>query len=227
MNNVLRLLSSLAVFGSVALLAQAQPAPKVFVIDMQKLYESHYKTEENTAKLRVDEQKAQVELERLSKEGQALVDKYKELAESFESTRNSPVASNDAKAKAEKEAQEKMEEIQKKQQDVQVFRRNVEQQLQQRMRSFQEFILEEISKVAVEIGKRKGATMLIDKSGRTAFGISNFVYLDPAYDITEEVQKEVNKDRPAPAAGAAKAAASGAAPATGDAPSVTFPGAKK
>lgn len=223
MNNVLRLLSSLAVFGSLTLMAQAQPAPKVLVIDMQKIFEGHYKTEENTTKLRADEQKAQAELERLSKEGQAIVDKYKELAETAESTRNSPVASNDAKAKADKEAQDKMEEIQKKQQEVQGFRANVERHLQQRLRLFQEQIIEEISKAAVDIAKKKGATMLIDKSGRTNFGISNFIYLDPAYEITDEVLKEVNKDRPA---AAAKPAAASPAPAS-DSPSVTFPGAKK
>lgn len=223
MNNVLRLLSSLAVFGSMTLMAQAQPAPKVLVIDMQKIFEGHYKTEENTTKLRADEQKAQAELERLSKEGQAIVDKYKELAETAESTRNSPVASNDAKAKADKEAQDKMEEIQKKQQEVQGFRANVERHLQQRLRLFQEQIIEEISKAAVDIAKKKGATMLIDKSGRTNFGISNFIYLDPAYEITDEVLKEVNKDRPA---AAAKPAAASPAPAS-DSPSVTFPGAKK
>ena len=223
MNNVLRLLSSLAVFGSLTLMAQAQPAPKVLVIDMQKIFEGHYKTEENTTKLRADEQKAQAELERLSKEGQAIVDKYKELAETAESTRNSPVASNDAKAKADKEAQDKMEEIQKKQQEVQGFRANVERHLQQRLRLFQEQIIEEISKAAVDIAKKKGATMLIDKSGRTNFGISNFIYLDPAYEITDEVLKEVNKARPA---AAAKPAAASPAPAS-DSPSVTFPGAKK
>ncbi len=228
MNNVLRLVTSLAVFGSITLLAQAQPAPKILVIDMQKIFEGHYKTEDNTAKLRADEQKAQVELERLSKEGQVIVDKYKELVETAESTRNSPVASNDAKAKAEKEAQDKMQEIQKKQQEVQQFRANVERHLQQRLHLFQEQILEEISKIATDIAKKKGATILIDKSGRTNFGISNFIYLDPAYDITDEVLKEVNKDRPAVTPKPAEAAAAAAPAATSsDAPSVSFPGAKK
>jgi len=228
MNNVLRLVFSLAVLGSSTLLMQAQPAPKILVVDMQKVFESHYKTEDNTAKLRADEQKAQVELERLSKEGQAIVDTYKELVEAVESTRSSPVASNDAKAKAEKAAQDKMQEIQKKQQEVQQFRANVERHLQQRLQLFQEQILEEISKIATEIARKKGATILVDKSGRTNFGISNFIYLDPAYDITDEVLKEVNKDRPAVTPKPAEAPAAAApAPAASETPSVSFPGAKK
>jgi outer membrane protein len=191
--------------GVASLAVQAQPAPKILVIDMAKLYESHFKTEDHITKLRADEQKAQVELERLNKEGNGLVEQYKELVEK---ATNNPLASADAKAKAEQDAQAKLEEIENKKQEIQGFRANVERQLQQRMAAFREQILEEISKTATEIAKRKGATILVDKAGPTGIGISSFVYLDPSYDITDEVLAEVNKDRPAaPAAAVAPAAA--------------------
>lgn len=228
MNKLLRSLSAVALLGVASLAVQAQPAPKIVVIDLAKLYESHYKTEDHITKLRADEQKAQVELERLNKEGNALVEQYKELVEK---ANNNPLASADAKAKAEQDAQAKLEEIEKKKQEIQGFRANVERQLQQRMGAFREQILEEISKTATEIAKRKGATILIDKAGPTGIGISNFVYLDPAYEITDEVLAEVNKGRPAasaaPAATAAPAAPAAAAPSNEPAPTVTFPGAKK
>ncbi len=228
MNKLLRSLSAVALLGVASLAVQAQPAPKIVVIDLAKLYESHYTTEDHITKLRADEQKAQVELERMNKEGNALVEQYKELVEK---ANNNPLASADAKAKAEQDAQAKLEEIEKKKQEIQVFRANVERQLQQRMGAFREQILEEISKTATEIAKRKGATILIDKAGPTGIGISNFVYLDPAYEITDEVLAEVNKGRPAasaaPAATAAPAAPAAAAPSNEPAPTVTFPGAKK
>ncbi|HRE05109.1 MAG TPA: OmpH family outer membrane protein [Opitutaceae bacterium] len=232
MNKVLRILSTIAAFGAATLVAQAQPAPKIFVVDMAKLLESHYKTEEQMAKLRADEQKAQVELERLNKEGNALVEQYKEFVEK---ANNNPLASNDAKAKAEQEAQAKLEEIEKKKQEIQVFKNNVERQLAQRLRSFREIILEEISKAATDIAKSKGATVVVDKSGPSGIGISNFIYLDPSYEITDDVLKEVNKGRPATPAPAATAPATTtgstpapkSAPSGGEAPTVTFPGAKK
>jgi outer membrane protein len=170
---------------------------------------------------------AEDELERLNKEGNGLVEQYKELVEK---ATNNPLASADAKAKAEQDAQAKLEEIENKKQEIQGFRANVERQLQQRMAAFREQILEEISKTATEIAKRKGATILVDKAGPTGIGISSFVYLDPSYDITDEVLAEVNKDRPAaPAAAVAPAAATPApaAAASEPAPTVTFPGAKK
>ena len=46
---------------------------------MAKLYDSHYKTEEQNSKLRTDEQKAQEEIEKMNKDGNVLVDEYKTL----------------------------------------------------------------------------------------------------------------------------------------------------
>jgi outer membrane protein len=58
-------------------------------------------------------------------------------------------------------------------------------------------MIEEISKVAVDIAKKKGATFLLDKSGPTLVGVSNVLYYEPDLDITDEVMTEINKDRPA------------------------------
>ena len=182
---------------------------------MAKLYDGHYKTEEQNAKLRGDEQKAQEELDRLNKEGNSLVEKYKELVDQS----NNPAATADAKTKAQTEAQRLLEDIQRKQGEVQSFQTNTRNSLQQRIQTFRSLMVEEISKTAVEIAKRKGATFLVDKSGPTLIGVSNILYSDTAYDITEEVNKEVNKDRPAgmPAAPAKADSAT-------DAPKITVPG---
>ena len=47
---------------------------------------------------------------------------------------------------------------------------------------------------------QRGAAAVQPSAGPTAIGISNLIYADASYDITEEVLKEVNKDRPAGAA---------------------------
>lgn len=214
-------LLALAAFGATALFAQAQPALKILTIDMAKLYDGHYKTEEQNAKLRGDEQKAQEELEKLNKEGNTLVEQYKELIDQS----NNPAATAEAKAKAQTEAQRLYQDIQRKQGEVQSFQTNTRNSLQQRIQNFRSLMVEEISKTAVEIAKRKGATILIDKSGPTLIGVSNVLYADPAYDITEEVSKEVNKDRPAAAATpAASAGAPKAGEAKSDTPMITVPG---
>jgi outer membrane protein len=224
MKNTIHSLLAFAVMGATALVAQAQPTPKILVVDMAKLYDGHYKTEEQNAKLRGDEQKAQEELDKLNKEGNSLVEKYKELVDQS----NNPAATAEAKSKAQGESQKLLQDIQRKQQEVQSFQTNTRNSLQQRIQTFRSLMVEEISKVAVEIAKRKGATILVDKSGPTLIGVSNILYADSSYDITDEVQKEVNKDRPATAP---SVAAPSAAPATmpkadtdSDSPKITVPG---
>ena len=60
-----------------------------------------------------------------------------------------------------------------------------------------------------DLAKKQGATLVLDKSGPTLFGIPAIIFADPAYDITQQVIDEVNKDRPpAPATTPAAAIAS-------------------
>ncbi|WP_438481926.1 OmpH family outer membrane protein [Oleiharenicola lentus] len=230
MNKMIRTLLTLAALGAGSTLL-AQPAVKLIVVDMAKVYDSHYKTEEANAKFRDAEQKAQEQVEEMNKQGQILVDEYKELIEQSKNT----VLTAEARSKAEADAQKKIEDIQRKQGAVQKFRSDTVSTLQQRVKNHRDLLLEDITKVVNDIAKKKGATLVVDKSGPTLFGIPSVLYADPAFDITEEVVKETNKDRPAasatPAAPAAKAATPAAttpAPATGfNVPGVTTPPAKK
>lgn len=218
MKKRLHLLFAIVGFSASGLFVQAQPAPKIFVVDLAKLYDSHYKTEEQNNKLRGDEQKAQEELERLNKEGSVLVDQYKELSEQSKN----PALTTEARGKSEAESQKKMEEIQRKQNEVASFRSNTQRSLQQRIKTFRDLMLEEISKIAIDIAKKKGATLLFDKSGPSLIGVPNVVFADTSYEITEEVMKEINKDRPAASAITAPPPAPAAT--AGNSPTITVPG---
>jgi outer membrane protein len=220
MNKMIRTLLTLAALavGSTAL--RAQPAMKLIVVDMAKVFDAHYKSEEANAKFRDAEQKAQEQAEEIRKQGQALVDEYKELDEQTKNALLTP----EARTKAQADAQKKMQEIQQKQSDLQGFLQNTQRSLQQRIKTHRDLLLEEISKTVTEMAKKQGATLVLDKSGPTLFGIPAIIYADPAYDITEDVIKEVNKDRPAPvAAPAAAAPAAGAATTAPGAPLLVVP----
>jgi outer membrane protein len=180
------------------------------------------------AKLRGDEQKAQEELDRLNKEGNALVQQFTELREQ---TQN-PAATAEAKQKAEAAAQAKYQDIQKKQNEVQSFTNNTRGSLQQRINTFKTIMIEEITKLASDVAKRKGATLVFDKSSPGLTGVLTILYSDPAYDITDDVMKEINLSRPAPApvapvAPVAPTTTAPAAPAATDTPAITVPGVKK
>lgn len=194
MKNTIRTLTALAAFGLASTALLAQTAVKLVVVDMAKIYDSHYKTEEANAKFRDAEVKAQEQVEELNKQGQTIVDEYKELVEQSKNT----LLTTEARAKAEASSQVKLEDIQRKQTEVQTFRQNTQRSLQQRIKTHRDLLLEEITKVVVNLGKRENATLILDKSGPTLFGIPGVLYADASFDLTEAVIKEVNKDRPAP-----------------------------
>lgn len=222
MNKAIRSLITLAALGAAATL-QAQPAIKLVTVDLAKVYETHYKTEEANAKFNEAAQKAQEQLDELAKQVQGLADQYKDLVEQSKNT----VLKPEVRSNAEAEAQKKLETIQRLQNDAQNFRVNTQRSLQQRMKTHHDLVLEEITKAVKDISRAKGATLVVDKSGLTASGIPAVIYADAAYDITDEVVKEVNKDRPpAPPAAtttppAAAAPANSSAPAQFNVPNVT------
>lgn len=200
---------------SVTSLGFAQSAPKIAVLDMAKVFDTHYKTEEQQAKLKADEKKAMEEVERVDKEIKASADKFKESKDQMDN----PALNQEARDKAKADAQKIYEEIQQKQQEGQQFKVNAQRNFQQRIANFRQLLIEEISKIATEVAKRRGATILFDKG--------SLIYSDSTYDITDEVIAEVNKGRPAGVPAASATSTSDATSASSDAPTVSFPGAKK
>jgi outer membrane protein len=218
MKKSIQSLVAIAALALTTLTAQAQSSPKILVVDLGKLFDSHWKTQEQVAKLKADGTKAQDQVAALQKDGNALVEQFKELDEQSKN----PTATTEAKAKAQADAQKKYDEIQQKRSELSSFAQNAQSTLRQRFESFKTLMLEEIIKVATDIAKKHGATFLLDKSGPTAVGVSNILYFDPSLDITEEVMAELNKDRPAVTP--TPTTTSTSAPATGDSPKITVPG---
>lgn len=215
MKKPIRTLCALLAFGAASLAAHAEPTFKLLVVDMAKLYDSHYKTIEQNAKLQSDDKQANEEVVKMNTEGNALVEEYKALNEQA----NNPALTAEAKSKAQTDAQKKLEAIQQKQREVQTFVQNTQRSLQTRLQNFRSLMLEEISKIAIDVAKRKGATLVLDKAGPTLIGVSSVLYYDAGYDITDEVAKEIAKDRPASATTAPAAPAN-----SGETPKITVPG---
>jgi outer membrane protein len=205
-------LFALAASMVLALTVRAQSEPKILVVDISKVFDNHYAKQTEEAKLRADAQKAEQDMQGLVKEGNDLVDQYKDLVDQSKN----PALTPEARAKADDDSKKKMDEITNKQNELNSFKQTVQRQFQERVQTIHNGIVSSINIAATNVAKRHGATLLLDKSGISAFGESLLIYSDPAYDITDEVIKEVNKDRPP-----SPPADSSAAP--GDEPKLTVP----
>ena len=220
MNKFIRTLITLASLGLVASSAHADVAFKPLVVDMNKVFDNHYKKEEAFAKFTAFGQKVQEQLDAASKQIQDMANQYQELVDQSRNT----VLKPEARAQAEADAQKKGEEIQRRQNEAQEFRNQNQNQIQQRVKTLRDGLFEEIAVVVKNIARAKGATIVLDKSVSPLTGVASIIYNDDSYDITDEVLKEVNKDRPpappipapapaAPAAGKMPPAAPSPAPA--------------
>jgi outer membrane protein len=199
MNMMLRKTIAVLTLAGMCSFAAAQPALKVVTVDMNRLLKDYYNTAEATAKLQEAGKKSEEQIEQMNKQGKDLIEQFKEMEEQSKSL----LLSAEARNKATDDAKAKFEEIQRKDADVKSFAANTQRALQQRTATTIQLLLEEIQKVATDVAKRRGATMLLDSSGPTQLGIPPILFSDASYDITEEVLKEINKDAP-PAPVAAK-----------------------
>ncbi len=216
-------LLALGAFAAPSFVAQAQPDLKVAVVDMSKLYDNHWKTKDQLAKLKTEQQQAAAQFDQMTKDLNTMVTQYKELDEQSKD----PMTTAAAKAKAEADAQKLMAQIQAKANDRNTFGQTVQREFQQRLQNFHQLMIDEISQKAVAIAKAHGATLLLDESGVSLLDTKTVLYSDPAYDITDEVAAAIEKDRPATtpdvAAPAAAAAPADSAPTQITVPGVTAP----
>ena len=222
MNKIIRTLVAVAGFATGTALF-AQPALKVVVVDMARVYDTHYKTEEANAKFNDAAQRAQEQLDQLNKQLQTAEEEYKALIEES----NSTIKNQQARDHAKVESQKKIEDMRRIQVEAQNFRVNTQRSLQQRAKIHRDSIMEEIMKVVNDIARQRGATLVLDKSGPSVFGVPVVLHSDAGYDITEQVMKEVNKDRPAGSAapgGSAAAPSSNAVQSSSSGGAFTVPG---
>ncbi len=215
MKTSLKSLFAIAAMATTSIALQAQVTPKIVIIDMNKVVTGYYRTDEENAKMQADQKSAQARLETLQKELSSIAEQYKEAVESAKGS----ALSADAKKKAEEDAIAKGNEGNKKQNEIREFQQTVGTQLQQRRNNYLEVAIEEATKVASDIAKKKGANMVLEKSATAITG--TVIYADPSFDISDEVLAELNKNRPA-----ASAAPAADAPAAGG-PAINFPGTKK
>jgi outer membrane protein len=203
------LCAALAFLGVAAL--QAQPAPKIVVLDLQSVFDGYYETAAQFSKLNEIQENLKKDLEALNKDIGDLTKQYNDLASSVQ---NNPAITATAKADAQAKGQELVGRIQRKREEGQFMANSVNEQLNSSLGTYRESTIKIISAAAVEVAKQKGANMLIDKSPNTTYRTSSFLWFDPSYeDITEAVLKKVNTGHEAEAAAAAakRAAAAGGA----------------
>ena len=176
----------LVALAALPLAALAQPAPKVFTVDIAKVFEAHPQTKVQQAALKADEQKANEQLKKMEGEARALAGKLRDQQTKFDD----PTVAASQKEAIRTDAQKTAQELQAKQNEAQQLMTKTDREMQQRAMQMRGQIIGDIAKAAGDVAKRKGGTLVYDRN--------QMLYADAAYDITSDVIAEIAKvGRPA------------------------------
>ena len=190
MKTSIKTLLAVVAMGATAIAAHAAGAvatPRVVTVDLGKALNGYWRTAEETARLQGFEQQANKQAESILAEGRAMAEKIQQA----QATIQSPVATDLAKQQAQADGQRLLADIQNKERQLNEFRQQAVQQIQQNVMQTRQALLIEIANKATDIGKAKGANMIVERNA--------FVFADAGMDITDEVLAQLNAGHPMPA----------------------------
>jgi len=194
--------------------AQAQSMVKVGTVDMKKVFEGYYKTKDAEQRINEARNAAKKELEERMESYQKGIAEVKKLNEEIEN----PALSREAKETKSKARDEKVGELKNMEREINEFRATREKQLQEQSGRMRQGIVDDITKVVGDKVKAENFDLVFDKSGMSLNGVPVVMNAKEAYDFTDSVITNLNKN---------KGSAAGDAPAVAPAVPAASPKSKK
>ncbi len=181
-----------------ASLAGAQQL-KIATFDFQKAFSEYYRTKDAEGEL-------QARVATFKKEDQERTNDYRKIAEEAQKLQDGAqdkTLSEAARQERLKAFQAKVQEVQNLQRAIQEFRTTRGRELEERSQRIRQGLIDEITKVVVDVGAKGKYTLVIDKTGRSLNGTPVLLYSQDLPDITDEVVRAINATKAAPKAASA------------------------
>jgi Skp family chaperone for outer membrane proteins len=172
--------------------ALAQVSGRIVTVDMQKIFDSYYKTP--TARSKLEETRDQFTKE-LQEKQEALKKEVEELNKLRED-QDRPEYTPEVREQKKKALTEKLADMQKQQRDLEEYRRSHQRILEEQSMRMRQGILKEITDVVQKEARDAGYLLVLDKSGNTLNGLPSLVFAQDNIDITADIIKILNKNAP-------------------------------
>jgi outer membrane protein len=174
-------------------LASIQAQSNIVIINLQKVFNEYHKTQETQGLLNERLNQFQKEMQEMQTDFQKLVDETQKLRDQVMDQALSPAA----KAERQKAFEAKIKQVQDMERKVQEFRSSRARQFEEQSARMRQGIIEEITKVVEKFGKDNKFNLILDVSGKSMAATSVVLYADGYRDITEDILKILNSNRPA------------------------------
>jgi outer membrane protein len=166
---------------------------KIAVVDGNRLLKGYYKTE-------LGDQHMQQQLEDFQAEREKVVAEYKRLKAEFESLRaeaNNKALTDQAREKKKERAEDKLNQVIEFEKAIQEKAVSRKKQIEGEGRNIHAELAKAIHAAVKTHAEKGGYTLVLDQSGLLANGLEPVLYAEPKMEITDEVLKTLNADRPA------------------------------
>ncbi|HPA17027.1 MAG TPA: OmpH family outer membrane protein [Verrucomicrobiae bacterium] len=200
--------TALALCATLGLVAGAQAQMKICTVDLNKIFEGYYKTEQ--AKATVNTLQNNYNNDRKIK-----TDDYTKRRDEVVKLRdeaNNPALSADIKQQKNLLLQEKGKELLALEREIMEFDRQRRGDIQQQMLRMRNEVVKEITDTVQAIAKQQGYTLVFDRTGQSMAAAPLLVYANEQLDFSQAVIDQLNAGRPKGTAAPAAAPAAPAAP---------------
>jgi len=162
--------------------------PKIAVVDIQRLFNEYFRTEE--AQLQFNKDYAGIQ-KRVNQKIETVNEMILELKEIDKKLKNENV--DERKQKLAKEFQLIEQERQMLINEMRREEKNEKEDVDRRKAASMQGIMSEIRSKVISFSKKGNYDFVFDQSGKNTNQVSFFLYLKDATDITEVLLKELNK----------------------------------
>ena len=162
--------------------------PKIAVVDIQRLFNEYFRTEE--AQLQFNKDYAGIQ-KRVNQKIETVNEMILELKEIDKKLKNENV--DERKQKLAKEFQLIEQERQMLINEMRREEKNEKEDVDRRKAASMQGIMSEIRSKVISFSKKGNYDFVFDQSGKNTNQVSFFLYLKGATDITEVLLKELNK----------------------------------
>jgi outer membrane protein len=177
----------------VAPIAAIQAQINIAVIDLQKVFTDYYKTQDAQRLITTRSDQFKKEMQEMQTDFQKLVDETQKLRDQV----TDQALTEAARKERQKAFEAKVKQVQDMERKIQEFQNTRLKQFDEQSARMRQNILEEINKVVQKFAADSKFNLVLDISGKTFAGTNLVLYNQGQRDITEEILKQLNANRPA------------------------------
>ena len=190
MKHLLGITLAVLVFHAPAF-AQA-PGGRIVTIDLNRLFTEYYKTPTASQKLKDTAEQYNREYEELRTQFRKLVDELNKLRDEQDKTEYTA----EVREQKQKALQEKLAQTKTMQGNIEEYQTSHRQMLDQQTQRMRQNILKEVKDIVLKESRDAGYGLVFDKSGNSLNQEPLLLYSQDAFDITEDILKILNKNKP-------------------------------